>query len=148
MDGVWKQLFTDNLRQCWLCGPDGKIWGSGLEPQIALSRQAVSLIMEYLQLVGREYDHKSEAALFGGFGRNQTALKRGVPLSVKAIDRIFAKAHEVLALSSMGIAPWTGHSARVGAAQDMAASGCTILQIMQAGRWGSEAMAMRRAGRV
>lgn len=136
---------------------------SGEPDKIALSRQAVSLVMEYLQLADREYDHKSEAALFGGFGRHQTALKRGAPLSVKTIERIFARAHEVLGLSSMGIAPWTGHSARVGAAQDMAASGCTILQIMQAGRWGSEAMvlrycrdilasegamAMRRAGRV
>lgn len=136
---------------------------SGEPDKIALSRQAVSLIMEYLQLAGREYDHKSEAALFGGFGRHQTALKRGAPLSVKTIERIFAKAHGALGLSVMGLAVWTGHSARVGAAQDMAASGCTILQIMQAGRWGSEAMvlrycrdilasegamAVRRAGRV
>ena len=34
MEGVGKQLFTDNPRQFWLCGPDGKIWGSGLEPLV------------------------------------------------------------------------------------------------------------------
>jgi hypothetical protein len=27
------QLFTDNPRQSWLCWPDGKIWGLGLQPQ-------------------------------------------------------------------------------------------------------------------
>ncbi|HDO0968812.1 TPA: hypothetical protein P2Q48_004446 [Aeromonas salmonicida] len=26
------QLFTDNPRQSWLCWPDGKIWGLGLQP--------------------------------------------------------------------------------------------------------------------
>lgn len=136
---------------------------SGEPDKIALSRQAVSLAMEYLQLAGRTYDSKSDAALFCAGSKHGTAQKRGAPLTVKTIERIFARAHEALGLSAMGIAMWTGHSARVGAAQDMAASGCTILQIMQAGRWGSEAMvlrycrdilasegamAIRRAGRV
>lgn len=136
---------------------------SGEPDRIALSRQAVSLVMEYLQLAGREYDSTGEAALFGAFGRHKTALQRGTGVTVKTIERIFAKAHTALGLSTMGIATWTGHSARVGAAQDMLEAGCTILQIMQAGRWGSEAMvirycrdilasegamAVRRAGRV
>ncbi|HDO1159487.1 hypothetical protein [Aeromonas salmonicida] len=36
--------------------------------------------------------------------RHQTALKHGAPLSVKPIERIFAKAHEALGLSVMGLA--------------------------------------------
>lgn len=136
---------------------------SGEPDVIGLSRQAVSLCMEYLRLAGRPFDATSEAALFGSVSKHGSGLKRGVPLSVKTIERIFARAHEALRLSDMGIPVWTGHSARVGAAHDMAAAGCTLLQIQQAGRWSSEAMvlrycrailasegamAVRRAGRV
>lgn len=136
---------------------------SGEPDVIGLSRQAVSLCMEYLQLAGRPFESTSEASLFGSVSKHGSGLKRGAPLSVKTIERIFARAHEALQLGGMGIPVWTGHSARVGAAQDMAAAGNTILQIMQAGRWSSEAMvlrycrailasegamAVRRAGRV
>lgn len=46
-------------------------------------------------------------------------------------------------LAGLDPAVFSGHSARVGAAQDMAAAGFSIPQIMQAGRWKSERQLMR-----
>lgn len=43
-----------------------------------------------------------------------------------------------LDLERLGIPRWSGHSARVGASQDLAADGYNTLEIMQAGRWTSE----------
>ena len=42
-----------------------------------------------------------------------------------------------------GIRRLSGHSARVGAAQDQAAAGCELPEIMQAGRWNSPRMPAR-----
>lgn len=116
---------------------------SGEPDVVALSRQAISLCMEYLELAGRTFDPRSEAALFGSVSRHGSGLKRGVPLTTKTIERIFARAHEAIGLVKLGIPVWSGHSARVGAAQDLAADGFNALQIMQAGRWASERMVIR-----
>lgn len=116
---------------------------SGEPEKVALSRQCMMLIVEYLELAGRELDAYSDAALLGSVSRFGKALKRGAPLTTKTIERVFARAHKALGLDKLGVRPWSGHSARVGAAQDLAADGYNALQIMKAGRWSSEVMVMR-----
>lgn len=59
------------------------------------------------------------------------------------VENIFAKAWMELDLERLGIPRWSGHSARVGASQDLAADGYNTLEIMQAGRWTSERMVIR-----
>jgi len=134
---------------------------SGEPDKAALSRQAVSIIIDYLSLSGRKLGE--DVPLFGKVNRYNKPSTGNEPLSVKTIERVFARVWEVLGLQYYGIPCLSGHSARVGAAQDLAAAGFNALQIMQAGRWASErmvirycrdmfvkdsAMAIRRAGKV
>jgi integrase/recombinase XerD len=63
-------------------------------------------------------------------------------------DRVGRRLRELAVLA--GIAPdiasrLTGHSPRVGAAQDLAVAGCSMLQVMRAGRWRDPSTAARYA---
>ncbi|MBY6289467.1 tyrosine-type recombinase/integrase [Enterobacter bugandensis] len=76
--------------------------------------------------------------LFGKVTKHNKPAYAGGPLSVDTVENIFARAWEKLGLEALGIPRWSGHSARVGASQDLAAAGYNTLEIMQAGRWTSE----------
>lgn len=134
---------------------------SGEPDKAALSRQAVSLIIDYLALAGRCLG--GDEPLFGKVSKHNKPAKSSQPLSVDTVELVFARVWSFLDLARYGIPKLSGHSARVGAAQDLAAAGFNSLQIMQAGRWASErmvirycrdlfvkdsAMAIRRAGKV
>jgi site-specific recombinase XerD len=67
--------------------------------------------------------------------RNQTAGQR--PIHPFTVNRILKRAAQAADLSSHQIERLSGHSMRVGAAQDMIVSGLSILPIMQAGGWKS-----------
>ena len=67
--------------------------------------------------------------------RNQTAGQR--PLHPFTVNRILKQAAKAAELSLHEIERLSGHSMRVGAAQDMIVSGLSILPIMQAGGWKS-----------
>ncbi|MGL4351213.1 MAG: tyrosine-type recombinase/integrase, partial [Plesiomonas shigelloides] len=56
---------------------------SGEPDKIALSRQAVSLIMEYFAISGRTYDGKSDAALFCALTKYGAARTSGDHITVK-----------------------------------------------------------------
>ncbi len=92
-----------------------------------------------------------EDYLFCKVSRYNRPVKAKKPLSGVAIDGVFRRAY-----LSLGNEPqetdrysvWTGHSARVGAALDLAAAGCSAPQIMQAGGWKSSEMVMRYIRRV
>lgn len=108
-----------------------------------LSRQAMRLIREYFSLAGRVFDTKLDDPLFAGINPEGCSVKRVRHLGYSTVLRIFTRASTVLAVEELGIPPFTAHSCRVGAAQDLAASGENALKIMMSGRWKSEVMVMR-----
>lgn len=80
---------------------------------------------------------------------NRALLQTDAPLSTRALEDIFARAWHTTSLNRE-IKPnknrykgWSGHSARVGAAIDMATSGITITRIMQEGTWKKSETVMR-----
>lgn len=114
---------------------------SGEPDKAPLSRQAMRLILEYLEAAGRKLEGGDQ--LFGKVTKHNKPAYAGGPLSVDTVEKIFAKAWMELDLERLGIPRWSGHSARVGASQDLAAEGYNTLEIMQAGRWTSERMVIR-----
>jgi integrase len=75
---------------------------------------------------------------------------RQTPMSGMTIDRIYQRAHDLLA--DLGdIVPsteahrniWSGHSSRVGALQDGYHAGLSLTQLIQLGDWKSDSMVLR-----
>lgn len=76
--------------------------------------------------------------IFGKVDRYGNAHPATKPMAGKNIEKIFAKAWEAVKgapLESSRYRTWTGHSPRVGAAQDMALRGTELTQIMHEGTW-------------
>ena len=69
----------------------------------------------------------------------------GRPLDAKEVPRIYKEMARSAGLSAQEVETISGHSTRVGAAQDMVAEGIGVAAIMQAGRWKSEASVARYA---
>ncbi len=69
------------------------------------------------------------------------------PLGTREVSQVFRRA---VALAGLDLERhWlSGHSARVGAAQDMVRAGSSTAQVQLAGRWASERMPIRYAERV
>lgn len=73
--------------------------------------------------------------------------REAAPLSRREVSNVFRRAATLAGLDPE--THWlSGHSARVGAAQDMVRAGLTTAQVQVAGRWGSERMPIRYAERV
>ena len=72
----------------------------------------------------------------------------GGPLPAGQVPRIYRAMAERAGLPAQNVRRLSGHSPRVGAAQDMIASGIGIPAIMQAGRWKSAAMVQRYGERL
>ena len=72
----------------------------------------------------------------------------GGRLPAGQVPRIYRAMAERTGLSARMVRRLSGHSPRVGAAQDMIASGIGIPAIMQAGRWKSAAMVQRYGERL
>jgi integrase len=71
--------------------------------------------------------------------------KAGGPLTGSDVPRILKRLAERVGLDPAGI---SGHSARIGMAQDLVASGAELPAVMQAGRWKSPTMPARYAERL
>jgi site-specific recombinase XerD len=69
-------------------------------------------------------------------------------LSADAVARVFKQMAQVAGLAPQVVQGIAGHSARVGAAQDMAIHGIDLAGIMQAGRWKTPQMAGRYIERI
>ena len=138
-----KHLAVQSDGSAILTIPITKTNHSGEPDKAALSRQAVNLICDYLGMAGRTLGEGDDSPLFGKVSRHNKAVRGSVPLTVQSVIGVFNRAWEFLQLGRLGVPAFTGHSARVGAAQDLAAAGCNALQIMQAGRWSSERMVIR-----
>lgn len=114
----------------------------------SLSFQSTRRLSEWLSLASLSAE--PDAFLFCPVHRSGRAtLSFDRPLSTPAIESIFAHAWRHAGLAE-NITPnkgryqiWTGHSARVGAAQDMAERGYAVAQIMQEGTWKKPETLMR-----
>lgn len=78
--------------------------------------------------------------LFVSFQGRTRMLQRGRRMRAASVNDIFRWVASKGGANSKGI---TGHSCRIGAAQDLQAAGASIGQIAQAGRWKSDTMVLR-----
>ncbi|GIU41137.1 hypothetical protein TUM3794_21000 [Shewanella colwelliana] len=96
------------------------------------------LLQDYIEVAGLSDGH----FLFTGIHhKTNRPYSQSKPLTGKTIDKMFQRAHAFLK-HQMPVPNkiWSGHSGRVGAAQEMLARGFTIAQIQQAGNWKSPLM--------
>lgn len=114
----------------------------------SLSSQSSRRLSEWLLLAG--ISAEPDAFLFCPVHRSGSAtLSFTHTLSTPAMESIFANAwhtvcaEEALSSNKGRYKQWTGHSARVGAAQDMAGRGYAVAQIMQEGTWKKPETLMR-----
>lgn len=83
---------------------------------------------------------KGQEILFCGLNR---ALDTSPQISVGQINRIYKKIARKAGLDESEVESISGHSMRVGAAQDLLNSGASIPIIMQRGRWKKTDTVMR-----
>ncbi|PHM51866.1 tyrosine-type recombinase/integrase [Xenorhabdus hominickii] len=109
----------------------------------ALSPRASVRLLQWLDVSGLA-EHP-DAYVFCKVNKSQNVYKAVVtvdkPLNTFNLSRVFSAAWTVVHGADRGAknkgryATWTGHSARVGAAQDMTESGYSLAQIMHEGTW-------------
>ena len=105
-----------------------------------LHRDSVKLLKEWLSASGI-----GEGPLFRSVRKNGTV---GGKLDASQVPRIYKGMAERAGLPARVVRRLSGHSPRVGAAQDMIAKGIGIPAIMQAGRWKSAQMVQRYGERL
>ncbi|ROR15162.1 phage integrase family protein [Erwinia sp. JUb26] len=114
----------------------------------ALSSHSSQRLSEWLMISGLAAE--PDAYLFCPVHRSNTPrVNSASPLTLPALEKIFQLAWRevgpaIAAKSNKGrYQGWSGHSARVGAAQDMARQGYSVPQIMQEGTWKKPETLMR-----
>ena len=112
--------------------------GSGAT--LYLHRDTVALVREWLAASGI-----NSGRLFRSVRRSGHL---GEALDPSQVPRIYRAMARRAGLSARVVRRISGHSPRVGAAQDMIASGIGIPAIMQAGRWKSASMVQRYGERL
>ena len=105
-----------------------------------LHRDSVKLLREWLSESGI-----ADGALFRSLRKDGTVGER---LPASQVPRIYRAMAERAGLPAQMVRRLSGHSPRVGAAQDMIASGIGIPAIMQAGRWKDVQMVQRYGERL
>lgn len=101
-----------------------------------LSPEVGSWLRAWIDMAGMA--DKPDTLVFCKVGRYNHAQLSAVPMAPVNIEKMFAAAW--LAVNGVSkntkrYRTWTGHSPRVGAAQDMATHGKTLAQIMHEGTW-------------
>ncbi|WP_312239711.1 tyrosine-type recombinase/integrase [Pantoea sp.] len=113
----------------------------------ALSSLSTQRLTEWIAAAGLAGE--PDAFLFCPVHRaNKAVITTERPLSTPALEAIFAHAWRVAGqgepkTNKNRYSGWSGHSARVGAAQDMAKQGYAVAQIMQEGTWKKPETLMR-----
>ncbi|GLR09366.1 recombinase Cre [Mixta theicola] len=113
----------------------------------ALSTLSSQRLTEWINLAGLAAE--PDAFLFCPVHRaNKALMTTSRPLSTPALEEIFIQAWREAGQSQPKsnknrYRGWSGHSARVGAAQDMAKQGYAVAQIMQEGTWKKPETLMR-----
>ena len=107
--------------------------GSGAS--LYLARDTVALVQRWLDQADITAGRLFRSVNKGG--------RLGVSLDPSQIPRIFKAMARTASLPPEVVDSLSGHSARIGAVQDMIASGIEIAAILHAGRWKSPAMVSR-----
>lgn len=114
----------------------------------ALSSLSSERLMDWINAAGLAAE--PDAILFCPIHRsNKVIAFATVPMSAPCLEDIWRRArYEVGDMSPLKTnkgrySSWSGHSARVGAAQDMARKGISVVQIMQEGTWTQTQTVMR-----
>ena len=101
---------------------------------VYLARDSVALVREWLERSG-----VAQGRLFRSLARGAV----GEGLDASQVPRIFKAMAERAGLPVEVVGRISGHSTRVGAAQDMVAGGIGMAAILHAGRWKTPAMVNR-----
>ncbi|ADU72472.1 tyrosine-type recombinase/integrase [Pantoea sp. At-9b] len=114
----------------------------------ALSTQSSQRLTDWIVAAG--LTGEPDAMIFCPVHRsNRMTKKIFSPMSTPCLEDIFLRAREAAGVAALSrtnkgrYAGWSGHSARVGAAQDMARKGFSVAQIMQEGTWTRTETVMR-----
>ena len=107
---------------------------------VYIARDTVRLVRAWLDRSGL-----TEGRLFRSVGKGG---KIGERLDPSQVPRIFKGMAQRAGLPANVVQGLSGHSARVGAAQDMIASGIGLPLVLDAGRWKSTAMVNRYGERL
>jgi len=107
----------------------------GLGRWLHLSKEAQSAILDWIKLSGIDSGN-----LFRGVTRSQRITES---LSAAQINRIFKRLAKKSMTDRSTVEHISGHSMRVGAAQDLLISGASMPMIMQRGRWSKADTVMR-----
>ncbi len=114
--------------------------GEGLGDRLYLARDTAGMVRAWLERSGI-----SKGRLFRSVGKGG---RLGEGLDPSQVPRIFKGMARRAGLPAAVVEGLSGHSARVGAAQDMIAAGIELPAILQAGRWKSTAMVNRYGERL
>lgn len=114
----------------------------------ALSSLSSQRLTEWIEVAGLA--NEPDAYLFCRVHRvNRAIINTTSPLTTRALETIYEEAWSVAGndepvVTNKGrYSGWTGHSARVGAAQDMSAGGVQLPEIMREGTWRNVETVMR-----
>ena len=118
---------------------NGKTDAEGRGAVLYLAPDSVALVREWLVRSG-----VSQGRLFRSLRRGEL----GEALDPSQIPRIYKAMARRAGLEAEAVDRLSGHSTRVGAAQDMIAYGIELPAILQAGRWKSTAMVNRYGERL
>lgn len=115
---------------------------SGKGSKIALCANTWELVQRYLAATGHT---NNELAFTRIHVKANKPLPQPKPLTGKAIDAIFARAHAFLKSIDIPVPTqlFSGHSARTGSTVDLLVAGYSIPQIQRAGRWKTPEMVVR-----
>ena len=114
--------------------------GEGRGEIVYLARDTVALVRAWLSRSGI-----TDGRLFRSVGKGG---RLGEALDPSQVPRIFKGMARRAGLPAALVESLSGHSARVGAAQDMIAAGIELPAILQAGRWKTTAMVNRYGERL
>ena len=133
-------VFEDVRGSATLIVPRGKTDPEGRGAVVYLARDTVSLVCEWQRRADVHDGHLFRSVAKGG--------KVGGRLHPSQIPRIFKAMARRAGLPAEVVRELSGHSARVGAVQDMVANGIEMPAILQAGRWKTTAMVNRYGERL
>jgi len=113
----------------------------------ALGTRSTQRLEQWIEASG--LSNQPDAYLFTAVHRSGRVLVAEKPMSTRALEQIFSRAWRsagnvgAVKANKNRYRGWSGHSARVGAAQDMADNGYPIARIMQEGTWKKPETLMR-----
>ncbi|MCT8869327.1 tyrosine-type recombinase/integrase [Shewanella xiamenensis] len=123
--------------------PITKTRHSGEPDKVILSHECMAAINDYVALANLE----RKGLIFKRVHKSNKIGEQIKPLSGYAIDSIFSNAFKFVKTHSPHLLRseqvWSGHSARVGACQDLLAAGFSPMQVQVSGRWSSLVMVYR-----